>query len=81
MVFFFAMGTLKVNIDDILDINGAVIAFILYFLPALLHQVPLLPKVKQPMPVEEVEEEENDGKEGYVKQGGTDIVIPSNVML
>lgn len=34
----FVVGIFKVNIDDIIDINGAVIGFLfIYLIPAVLH--------------------------------------------
>jgi len=55
------IGLLEVSIDDIIDINGAVIGFFfIYFLPAVLHVKCLyFSKGKIPLPALAISEEES----------------------
>ena len=63
----------KVNINDIIDINGSVIGFFfIYFLPALLHfKCMYFPKGKRPIPPKlETTEEEEDTEDGNKQKAG-----------
>ena len=59
------VGYLQVDVDDIIDFNGAVIGFFfIYFIPASLHIKCLyFSKGKRPLPAETIEQLERESLE------------------